>query len=222
MENNIHFPVLDPDISAIKQIKDDRMIKKNLTIHALLAPATFLMCTYSFATAQETTQFSPAYDAGDLENIIVRIEGAESTELPVSDIHFDIVTWDGGAADVLTLPNQAGRDPFTWKFYGAVLVVAGGKLFRDGGGVCSAWENDISVCSVECDGGHFFLKRDFDDNHVQITLNIAPMPNVISGDTSAAIRIGSCGEGGDGDEILLDVTGGNSTTIQFSRFAETD
>jgi len=153
----------------------------------------------------------------DVSQFVVRIEGVNLERLPVTDLQLDIVRWEGDVRDAVMQPNEPGRDPFSWNFYAALFVVADGRLFRDGGGECSAWENDLAVCSIECDGGHFVLRRSLGDTSRGLELQLRPLPELIDGDKSAAIRIGGCAEG---DEILLDARSGKTARAVFSLPAE--
>lgn len=44
-------------------------------------------------------------------------------------------------------------------FRARLYVVAGGRLYADAKGWCSAWRANESWCSVDCDGGGFMLRR---------------------------------------------------------------
>lgn len=133
--------------------------------------------------------------AHSLAGLVVHI-GRDGADVPVTDLALDLIAWNGRAGAALFSPNVPGRKPFDAVFSAPLLVVADGRLWRDGFGICSAWENDIAVCGVECDGGHFQLLREKTDSAAyRVTLRLAPMPDLIGGNATAKVRVGDCGEG---------------------------
>ncbi len=165
--------------------------------------AVLWLLTTGLATADRLT-LPLVRDAAVLERLVIRVGHAAMPSLAVSDLSLDVIIGAGG----LAAPNVTRQKPFHTKFVTNLLIVANGRLLRDGYGLCSDWKDDISVCTVECDGGHFLLKR----GAGHITLVLSRLPRLIEGDQSAAIRVGECGEGG---EIVLDTADGDKAELVF-------
>ena len=164
----------------------------------------------------------PAMNPANPAATFVMIEESQDgsrRRFPVTDIQLDIVRRQGSAYDALTSPDKPGREAFREVFLAHLLVVARGRLYRDGYGLCSAWENDISVCGIECDGGQFLLRRKLGKTTHSVTLILRPLPELFSegGDDSAEIRIGDCD--GEGGSIYLDAAGNRPAHYSFSTWA---
>lgn len=143
----------------------------------------------------------------------IQYEGEETNTHTVTDIQLDLHKWDGDISGAVSAANDPERHPFYWNFAAQLFVVANGTLNRDGYGMCSAWKEDTSVCTIECDGGHFLLKRNLTKDQAEITLILRPVPELIEGDESSSIRIGDCG---DGSEILLGTVENKPVEVAFS------
>ena len=186
----------------------------------LLLSFLFALLITSQSTAQDRLMFDPV-KGNDLTRLVVHIEGAKTTSQIVTDIHLDIESWKGSVLDKLKAPNKPGRDPWVRGFRTSLQIVSGGKLYRNAGGDCSAWENDIAVCTVECDGGHFLLHRDLGKKFHTLNVILRPLPELFEeGDKTAEIRIGECG-GGEEEPfaVMLDVKSGKKAQLSFSRWA---
>ena len=123
-------------------------------------------------------------------------DGPTSPHARVTDAALHVIGWDESPKEALTGPDQPGRDPLDWVFAVGFSLVADGKLYLEGSGICSPWEEDISICVVECDGGQFALRRTTTPEATWVTAILTPMPDIFAGGTDASISIQSCGEGG--------------------------
>jgi hypothetical protein len=152
---------------------------------------------------------------------IVRLDHLDGAveALPVTDAMLDIVTWDGPAGAALMSADAPGRSPWTWTYGVQLILVAGGRLFRNGGGMCSPFDADYAICTVECDGGHFVLHRTLTQDTARLELTLMPLPDLVEGDDSAAIRIEECA---DGPQAFLDRTGERPATAAFFTTLWTD
>ena len=146
---------------------------------------------------------------------VVRFDGKKPVLHAVERIKLQITRFNGKASDAVTAPNEKGRDPFKWIFYAELDVKTKEGAHLINGGQCSPWDKDTSVCTVECDGGHFLLKRTPGPDFRYLTVVLRPIPEFLDGDKSAAIRIGGCD--GEDEEALLDVKSGKSAQITFQR-----
>jgi hypothetical protein len=175
----------------------------------------------SAANSEDRLVLSPSakMDPAAAFVMIEEKEDGSRQRFPVTDIHLDIVHRQGKAYEALTSPDKPGREPFREMFLAHLLVVARGRLYRDGIGLCSAWEKDVAVCGIECDGGHFLLRRKLGKTTHSLTLLLRPVPELFSegGDDSAEIRIGDCG--GDGISIYLDAASNRHAEYSFSTWA---
>lgn len=187
---------------------------------ALLIFALFALGLSSGASALERLAFDAAKD-NDLSRLVVYLDDGKSDRQTVTDFQLDIITWSGSALEKLKAPNLQGRDPWKRGFTAAMQIVANGKLYRNAGGECSPWEKDISVCSIECDGGHFLLQRQLGPKFHKLTVILRPVPELLEADASSNIRIGECG--GAEEEptaVMLDVKSGREARLSFTRWAE--
>ena len=132
------------------------------------------------AAAEEPDRIMLAPDRESLAAAgwIVRIEPEDGVHEShaVTDATLDVVTWEGRAEEALLSADQPGRSPWDWAFGVQFMLVADGRLFRWGGGMCSPFEGDYSVCTVECDGGHFALRRTLTQQEARIDMVLAPLP----------------------------------------------
>jgi len=175
-----------------------------------------LLAVAGHARAESLDQITLATDTETIAPagwfVAITPDGGTSETHDVTDAHLDFGQWEGDALAALQGANSPGRSPWTWVFQADLLVVAGGRLFRHGGGICSPWEADLSVCTIECDGGHFLLRRDITKASIRVDVILTPITDYIPEDRSAAIRIDNCG---DGRLVELDRHGTDPAAISF-------
>jgi hypothetical protein len=149
--------------------------------------------------------------AAGWQMVIYHDDGAIE-RLPVTDAALDIVTWEGDPVAAIRSDDAPGRSPWSSLFYADLTLVAGDRLFRHGGGVCSPFDADFAICSVECDGGHFAMRRTLMQDAARLEVILTPLPDLIDGDESAAIRFSDCGGGA---IAALDRTGDRPASATF-------
>ncbi len=141
-------------------------------------------------------KLSDLADPAQLQNIVVRVESpSDILDLAVTDLKLEIFQYEGVAREALLAPNALEAPAMFSGFMVNFDVVAGGKLYRDGAGICSQWADDHSLCGVECDGGHFEMRREISDGTYLLTLKLRTFPELFENHTRTAFNIGFCGEG---------------------------
>ncbi len=175
-----------------------------------------LSLTSPMASADDSISFTYQPDARGPSALIVKIISTTETHYPVTDLSLDMLSWEGSVEDALKAANQPGRDPFVTGFSLRLMVVANGRLFRDGYAICSTWEDDISICGIECDGGHFVLTRALGAKTQKLTVTLGPMPGLIADHRAMDILIGDCGED---RYALLAPAGSDPVSVEFSRWS---
>ena len=147
------------------------------------------------AHIEQYFKVSDLADPAQLQNIVVKVESASDISVvEVTDLKLEIFQYEGNARDALLAPNAVDEPT---KFSGFMVyfdVVASGKLYRDGAGICSQWADDRSLCGVECDGGHFEMSREISEGAYLLTLKLRTFPELFENHTRAAFNIGFCGE----------------------------
>ncbi len=197
-------------------------MKRNNEFRTMVGVALLIMLGAGTAASGEDRLPLLPSGSTDPAAIFVMIEEKEdgsSQRFPVTDVQLDLVSWKGRAYAALTSPDKPGREPFREMFQARLLVVARGRLYRDGIGLCSAWEKDVAVCGIECDGGHFLLHRKLGKTTHSLTLVLRPVPELFSegGDDSARIRIGECD--GEGANFYLDAARNRHAQYTFTTWA---
>lgn len=151
---------------------------------------------FGAATAQaQSFQMSKLAEDTDLGQFVLRIEGLTPQdepyvlEYPVTDIKLEILQHEGDAQAALNAENLPERGRNQWIFAIALDVVADGKLFRNGIGMCSTWADDIAYCAIEDDGGRFLLTRHLQDDLYDLTITLRPFPEIFADDTHTAIAL---------------------------------
>ena len=120
-------------------------------------------------------------------------DGSTSTQ-PITDIMLDVTQFGGDARAALMAPNNPERNRYHVSYMLGFTVVAEGRIFRDGGSICSPWKNDQSYCHVECDGGRFELLREFTEDSLRLTVRLRLFPEIFPDDASSAFSLGYCSE----------------------------
>jgi len=120
-------------------------------------------------------------------------DGSTSTQ-PITDIMLDVIQFGGDARAALIAPNNPERNRDHDSFIIGFTVVAEGRIFRDGDGICSPWKDDQSYCGVECDGGQFELLREFTGDSLRLTVRLRLFPEIFPDDAHSGFLLGYCGE----------------------------
>ena len=166
-------------------------------------PIIVMSLALALSATQSAAQsaFDQYFDISNLANpaqlgeLVVRIEGASGVEdVSVTDLKLEIFQYEGVAKAALMAPNSGAEPVLFSAFMVNFDVVAGGKLYRDGVGICSPWVNDTSLCGIECDGGHFEISREISGDTYLLTLTMRTFPELFENHKRTAFNIGFCGE----------------------------
>lgn len=152
-------------------------------------------------------------------NIVAVLENwdTDSSERhTISDMAIEFGVMQDIQADPFLEPNQPGRSEADWAFVIRLITVANGQLFPEGYAMCSRWDQDVSVCGVECDGGTFVVKRRNEEGFIHLTTIFGSRISSDGYTSSGQVRIGDCGEGS--RHAFIDPGEGNSVEITFSRW----
>lgn len=135
--------------------------------------------------AQDSVQF---YDltAGSDPTVFSVVEHWDEKEdpvtHPVTDIDLSLSLWggEGDIMDALTVPNGLTADEWLWEWFSAGIdVVADGRMFRGGWGRCSRWEDDLTYCTMDGDGGTFLIEREISKAEIRLHLIMRLWPEDI-------------------------------------------
>lgn len=158
-----------------------------------LAAAALLLAAPLGAAAQDTMSI---YNLSPESNPTVfavvehwQDQGISLTH-PVSDIDLSFSVNGDNAMDALTAPNGLSNDdwPFEW-FSADIDVVADGRMFRQGWGDCIPWENDLTYCNMDGDGGTFLIEREISAEALRFHLILRLSPDEIAMNAEDGIDI---------------------------------
>jgi len=136
-------------------------------------PAQQSITVYDLTPESDTTVFSVSETWRDTET---------SATHEVTDIDLSFYLWDdeGDIMDVLTAPNGLTKEEWNWEPFSADFdVVADGRLFRGGWGRCYRWEDDLTSCSMDGDGGTFLIEREIRAEEIRFHLIVRLSPDDI-------------------------------------------
>ena len=158
-------------------------------LHTVLLGALMTVTSGPHAAMLGQYQMPQLAVGTELSQFVIRVEGKEITEHQVTDIKFTVLKYEGDAREMLVAENQSGRDHFQWNFGVALEITADGKTYPEGYGQCSTWDDDVSFCGVEDDGGHFLLRRELVDGHFNLTVVFRTFPEYFEDHKRTGITI---------------------------------
>lgn len=167
----------------------------------------------SFAYADDHNIDMGSIFDNQLDKLVLRVGDDTIAEHPVTGMTLQFSRHDGDIETALAHPNEVGRDSSVWVFYTYFDIIAGGETYTEGGGNCSLWEDDISYCWIEDDGGRFLLTRILSDGLYDFTITLRSFPEVFEGDTRTAITIGY--DGISEATVTLDIASGDTASFTF-------
>jgi hypothetical protein len=133
--------------------------------------------------------------AADLERIEIETIDLRKTRpdrRAVTDLALELVAADGQSIDAaLTLANgrtaAGGRRTL---MRARVFLVAGGRLSKHIEASCTAWDGDVSICTVDCESGRFGLRRGRDAG---VVLMLGRLPRDIDLAERLGFSVSTCG-----------------------------
>lgn len=131
--------------------------------------------------------------------------GADKTQrLAVTDMLIILAKPDGDIRAALTQPETVGSSPDEAGAHFKLLVVAGGRLYAEARARCKGWQNDVSQCSLACDGGNFALRRNAGS---PLELLVGAVPGGAGQDNDRGVLISGCEFDGGAEVRLMPKTG---------------
>lgn len=100
----------------------------------------------------------------------------------------------------------APREPDGSVIEAQVMVVSGGRISPAGIAQCSRFEGDMLICSVECEGGAFGLRRGREAGEHHLVIGVSdPLadPDIGSSQPKQGFRMSGCGVKNAGTTRLL-------------------
>ncbi|MGQ0672763.1 MAG: hypothetical protein ACT4N2_07790 [Hyphomicrobium sp.] len=168
-----------------------------MTTRLLLFAITVLAGTLSATSAERGSRI--AFELADRAGLDrIEIEVSDPATLrperrAISDLRLDAWTATDDLVAILKLPNgqppQAGRELFAVQ----VVAVSGGRLHTRARASCGPWEGDVSVCSLDCDGGRFALRRSPRMAPTALRLMIGVLPRDIDIGEKPGFALSGCG-----------------------------
>lgn len=98
----------------------------------------------------------------DLERIEIEMPDPRLTRAPrrpISDVMISLSSGRGDVRQVWTGRGGTGIAGEQQLFRARMMVVSGGRLHRGAQASCGGFERELSICTVDCDGGRFGLRR---------------------------------------------------------------
>lgn len=112
----------------------------------------------------------------------------------------------GGASVALSLPDGArpaqGRSIFSTRLF----IVSQGQLHADAVATCAPWQRDVSICTMDCDGGQFAVRRSPGGGD-GFDLVFGARPGEIRDDAPAGLTLAPCGLETTGEARLVPKAG---------------
>lgn len=126
---------------------------------------------------------------GSAEVELMQANATKAERVAVTDMLIILAKPDGDIRAALTQPETAGTHPDESGAHFRLLVVAGGRLYAEARAQCKGWQNDVSKCSLACDGGNFALRRNAGS---PLELLVGAVPGGSGQDNGRGVLISSC------------------------------
>lgn len=144
-------------------------------------------------------------DARAIDEIEIRIPdpaSGRSQRRPISDLMLRLVASRSSISDALRLPDGAPVDRETGLLRASVYIVTAGRILAPVAARCDRWIEGMTVCTVECGGGTFALKRSGE----ALALLVGKLPRGTDEGETGGFQLGACEGAGGADRIVAPAT----------------
>jgi hypothetical protein len=111
----------------------------------------------------------------------------------ISDLMLDVWSDKEDMETLLDAPNARTSDAGRSAFRARIIVVIGGKLHTGAKASCGAWELNMAVCDLDCDGGRFGLLRRDGEATSMLRVLIGNLPRDIDMSEKPGFVLSECG-----------------------------
>jgi hypothetical protein len=187
------------------------MIRFLLILIFMAATASTVAAAPRTRDAKASLEFAPASRASlaQIEVAIGDASVAVDDRQAVTDMALFVFKPGGDVRASLHAANNAesGSGTFTVR----IFVVAGGRLYTQTRGQCTAWLNDVAMCSASCDAGDFGVRR---NGSAALELLLGAIPGGAAG-AGNGVSLTACGFDDSGDARLTVKTGRSLAAVGF-------
>ena len=120
---------------------------------------------------------------------------------PITDLMLRLVASRSSIADALRQQDGAAVDREAGLMRASLYLVSAGRMLPPVVARCDRWVEGLSVCTVECGGGSFALKRLGE----ALSLMVGRLPRGTDEGDAAGFRLGACEAAGGPDRIVAPV-----------------
>lgn len=140
----------------------------------------------------------------------------------VSDLMFDAWSETEDIEALLNAPNARSSDQGRGAFRARIIVVSGGKLHTGAKATCGAWELNMAVCELDCDGGRFGLLRRDGEAASLLRVLIGTLPRDIDMSEKPGFVLSECGVESENVIRLAPKASGKPVEFGFVNSPKTD
>ena len=140
-------------------------------------------------------------DERAIDGIEIRIPdpaSGHSQRRPISDLLLRLVASRSSIADALRLPDGTPVDRESGLLRASIYIVTAGRIVAPVAARCDRWIEGMTVCTVECGGGTFALKRSGE----ALALLVGKLPRGIDEGEAGGFQLGACEGAGGADRIV--------------------
>ena len=141
---------------------------------------------------------------GSAEVAILDARATKPERHPVTDMLIILAKPGGDVRAALTQTETAAANPDEAGAHFRLLVVAGGRLYAEARAQCKGWQNDVSQCSLDCEGGNFALRRNAGS---PLELLVGAVPGGVGQNNERGVLISGCEFDGNAEVRLTPKSG---------------
>lgn len=134
---------------------------------------------------------------------------------PVTDLLIELLPGRGDLRRALSGESGTGVAAETRLFKARVMAVSGGRLHVGDPAWCGGFENGISICRLDCDGGRFAL-RGARDAAVRLDLLVGGTDNAADAGEAVGFALGACGADSADQLRLVPKSGRTSALVSLA------